>query len=74
MNREELLKLKSDWHSCASLAHLNDGGILVAEGVEYCLAGKKLFCRASEKEPFEACGDMKADDFIKVLILGEHKK
>jgi hypothetical protein len=62
------------WYSTINLAHLNDGGILVAEGVEYCLAGKKLFCRASEKEPFEACGDMKADDFIKVLILGEHKK
>lgn len=62
------------WYSTINLERLNNGYTIIAEGVEYCLAGKELFCRASEKEPFEACGDMKADDFIKVLILGERKK
>ena len=62
------------WYSTINLERLNNGYTIIAEGVEYCLAGKELFCRASEKQPFEACADMKVDDFIKVLIIGEQKK
>ncbi len=71
VNRTEGL---SQWHSTINLDHLNNGGSLIHEGVEFVLGGKELYCRkANSEESLQACGDMKADDFILMLIGAEQK-